>query len=126
MGREIITISDDGVIAIPENPGRVRMTVGEIAALLGIYYQTVKRHIRAIERAGIADGDYSMTCISKGMTAYPMYYGLEMLAALAFRIHSWQADKFRQWLIERATHTTAKHQLPITMLFPVRENASLN
>ncbi len=74
MKREIITITDEWVIVAPQNPHRVRMTIGEIAALLGVYYPTAKRHIRAIEKAGIADGDYRMTCIVESMTAYSMYY----------------------------------------------------
>jgi DNA-binding transcriptional ArsR family regulator len=67
MDRKKITISDEGIIAVPNSPDRVRMTVCEITALLGIYYPTAKRHIRAIEKSGIADGDYSMTCIAEGM-----------------------------------------------------------
>ncbi len=96
MKRSIITITDDGTIVAPKNPRRIRMTIGEIAALLGAYYQTAKRHIRAIEKSGIADGDYRMTCIAEGTTAHPMYYGIEMVAAVAFRVKSWQADTFRR------------------------------
>ncbi len=119
MKRKIITITDEGAIVAPAHPHRVRMTVGEIANLLGIYYPTAKRHIRAIEKAGIADGDYSMTCVSEGTTARPMYYGLEMITAVAFRVRSWQADKFRRWLMERATHPVSP---PISVIVPVREN----
>ena len=123
MKRSIITITDEGAIVAPIYPNRVRMAVGEIAALLGIYYPTAKRHIRAIEKAGIADGDFRMTCIAEAMTAYPMYYGLEMIAAVAFRVKSWQADTFRRWLMERATQPTSP---PIYVLVPVRETAIPN
>jgi hypothetical protein len=81
------------------------MTIIEIAELLGIFYPTAKRHIRAIEKSGIADGDYKMTCVVGGMTVYPEYYGLEMIAVVAFRVSSWQANIFRRWMIERATVT---------------------
>ncbi len=95
------------------------MTIGEIAALLGVFYQTAMRHIRAIEKAGIADGDYSMTCIADGHSVHPEYYGLEMVAAVAFRVRSWQADTFRRWLMERATQP--QHP-PVSVIVPARDN----
>ncbi len=66
MERKKITITDEGTIIAPQNPNRVRMSIGEIASLLGICYPTAKRHIRAIEKSGIADGDYSMCCVADG------------------------------------------------------------
>ena len=126
MKRSIITITDDGAVIAPQNPNRVRMTIGEIAALLGVSYQTAKRHIRAIEKSGIADGDYSMTCIAEGTTARPMYYGLEMITAVAFRVRSWQADTFRRWLMERMTRPTHATAPPIAVIWPVKERAIPN
>ena len=121
MKRSIITITDEGAIAAPVHLHRVRMSVGEIAALLGVYYPTAKRHIRAIERAGIADGDYSMCCVVGGGTVQPEYYGLEMVAAVAFRVRSWQADTFRKWLMEQITQPVYRTAPPIAMIFPVKE-----
>jgi hypothetical protein len=115
MKQEIITISDDGVITAPANPDRVRMTIIEIAELLGIFYPTAKRHVRAIETAGIADGDYKMTCIASGLGVHPEYYGLEMIAAVAYRVKSWQADTFRRWLIERVAQPSPHSRQPITL-----------
>ncbi len=123
MKRSIITITDEGAIVAPIYPNRVRMTIGEVAALLGLYYPTAKRHIRAIEKAGIADGDYSMTCVSEGTTVHPMFYGLAMIVAVAFRVRSWQADRFRRWLMERATQP--QHP-PISVIVPVGETAIPN
>jgi hypothetical protein len=102
------------------------MTIIEIAELLGIYYPTAKRHIRAIEKSGIAAGDYKMTCTVGNMTVHSQFYGLEMIVALAFRIDTRNADIFRQWLIERAMQPTPKYQPPITVLFQAREQALPN
>jgi hypothetical protein len=66
LTREIITITGEGTIVVPDNLNRVWMTIVEIANLLEIFYPTAKRHIRAIEKLGIADGDYKMTCIVDG------------------------------------------------------------
>ena len=75
MKRDIITI-ENGVVTVP---GNVRMSICEIADLFEAFYQTVKRNIRAIEKTGIAGGDYSMSCTVEGQKAYPEYYGLEMI-----------------------------------------------
>jgi hypothetical protein len=124
MNREIITITDKGTIIIPDNPNRVRMTITEIANLLGIYYPTAKRHIRAIDKSGIAEGNYKMTCIVDINGVHPEYYGIEMITAVAFRVKSWQADTFRRWLIERATRPEQKSRpLPsISVFVPITEH----
>ena len=119
MKRNIITITDGGAIAVPKNPRETRMTICEIADLLGIYYQTAKRHIRSIEKAGIADGDYRMTCIAGGAGVHPEYYGLDMITAVAFRVGSWQAARFRQWIMKRAAQS---RQPPISVIVPARDN----
>ncbi len=97
--RGIITITDNGMVTVPNN---VRMHIGEIADLFGIYFRTAKRHIRAIEKAGIAEGDYTMSCIADGLKVYPEYYGLEVIIALVFRIQSRNAEIFREWLCNKA------------------------
>jgi hypothetical protein len=123
MERKIIRISDDGLMTVPNNPERVRMTICEIAALLGIFTPTAKRHIRAIEKSGIADGDYSMTCFCDGHGVHPEYYGLEMIVAVAFRISTWQANIFRRWLLGRAMRQHSQSRLPITVFVPAKGGA---
>ena len=118
MKRSIIAITDERIILAPSDLGAVRMSVGEIAALLGVYYPTAKRHIWAIEKVGIADGDYWMTCIADGHGVHPEFYGLEMVVAVAFRVQSWQADTFRRWLMERVTQP--QHP-PISVIVPMGE-----
>lgn len=108
--REIITMTDNGIVTVS---GHVRMSVSEIADLFGIYYRTAKRHIRAIEKAGIAEGDYTMSCIADGLKVYPDYYGLEMIIALSFRIQSKNTTLFRECLMERVSvnHLCQKNNL---------------
>jgi predicted transcriptional regulator len=97
--RNTVTISDSRVVSVPNE---VRMTISEIADLFGIYYQTAKKLVRAIEKSGVADGDNSMSCTVEGMKIYPDYYGLEMIIAVAFRIQSHEAEIFRNWLVRKA------------------------
>jgi hypothetical protein len=119
MNREIITITDEGTIVVPDNPNRVRMTITEIANLLGIFSPTAKRHIRTIEKSGVAEGDYKMTCIVDGNGVHPEYYGLEMIVTVAFRVKSWQAVTFRRWLMERLGQPTSKLRQPISVFVPM-------
>jgi hypothetical protein len=97
--REVITMTDNGMVTIPNN---VRMHIGEIAGLFGIYCGTAKKHIRTIEKSGIVEGDYAMGCTTDGRKVYPDYYGLDMIIALAFRIQSKNATLFREWLCGKA------------------------
>ncbi|WP_255493285.1 hypothetical protein [Dysgonomonas sp. HDW5B] len=103
--RQVITMTDNGIVTIPN---KVRMSIGEIADLFGIYYREAKRHIRAIEKSGIVWGDDSMGCIVEGRNIYSEYYGLEMIMALAFRIQSKNAEVFREWLCKKA----ARKEIP--------------
>ncbi len=99
MKKKII-ITENGIVSVPAST-EIRMTIGEIADLFGIYYQTAKKHIRAIEKSGVAGGDEKMSCTVEGMRIYPDYYGLEMIIALAFRVQTHNAKIFRNWLIRK-------------------------
>ncbi len=96
--RGIIAITDNGIVTVPNNE---RMSIGEIADLFGIYYKEAKRYIRAIEKSGIAEGDYTMSCIADGLKVYPDYYGLDMVIVLAFKVQSIKAEVFRGWLLKQ-------------------------
>ena len=110
MKRKKITISSSGSVIVPDE---VRMSIGEIAELFGIFYRTAKRNIRTIEKLGITSGDSSMSCIVEGQKVYPEYYGLEMVIAVAFRVQSTNAKIVRKWFIEKV----AKMDLPQAIPF---------
>lgn len=116
--REVIIMTDNGTVIVP---GETKMSIAEIADLFGIYYRTAKRHIRTIEKSGIAGGDYTMICTADGQKIYPEYYGLEMIIALAFRIQSKKAQIFRGWLCNKAT----RKEIPKMQVVPV-QNYMLN
>lgn len=96
--RNVITISDNGTVSVPNN---LKMNITEIADLFGIYYQSAKKHIRTIEKSGIATGKCSISSSVEGMNIYPEYYGLEMILVLIFRIRSYHADILRKWIMEK-------------------------
>ncbi|WP_242034348.1 hypothetical protein [Dysgonomonas sp. BGC7] len=50
---------------------------------------------------GVVNGDYVGSCVCEGSKIYPEYYGLEMVIAVAFRVHSANAEVFRGWLLKQ-------------------------
>jgi hypothetical protein len=94
------------------------MNIAEIADLFDIYYRTAKREIRAIEKAGVAGGDYSLSCTVEGSKIYADYYGLEMVIAVAFRVQSEKAEVFRRWIYRRAVRT----EIPKILMLPIQDS----
>ena len=92
--REPISIENGRVeIHAPEN--RVWLTRHQIADLFGVFVPAVGSNIRSILKSGIVE-----------------LYSLEMIAALAFRLKSGNAEAFRRWLVRRATTIAVVWQLP--------------
>lgn len=116
-----ITIGDNGRISVPDY---VQMQPFEIAALLGVYVQTVNARIKTVLKSGVVKTDYPCPMSVSGNTVTPDFYGLEMITALAFRISSPKADVFREWVIRLIT--TGYNPLPATLLLQLSGNVSLN
>jgi hypothetical protein len=99
----------------------------EIAALFGVYVQSVEAHIRAILKSGVAGADASGPATVAGNTIIPDFFGLEIITAIAFRIRSPQAERFRQWVIRRIT---ADYSPPVplipALLIPLPGGVSVN
>lgn len=91
-----ITIADNGRFIVPFN---VSMKPFEIAQLFGVYVQTIRANVKVILKSGIIRADTSTDAAMPGSSIMPEVYGLEMITALAFRIHSPNADKFRSWIM---------------------------
>ena len=100
MKREIITISENGSVSVPD---QVMMQDFEIAWLFGVSIPAVRANIRSILKTGIATGDYTNGATLVGNNILPDCYGLDMIMALAFRIHSPQAEIFRRWILGKVT-----------------------
>ncbi len=102
MKRELITISDSGVVTIPSS---VCMTIYDIAHLFGLMYPTVKGKIKTLLKSR-----YISDCsggIVSGRSLIPEYFGLEVVIAIAFQVDSYEADIFRKWVLKRLTQADA-------------------
>ncbi len=98
MKRGIIKVSESGIVSLDTD---IRMTPYEIADLLGVYLQTVNANIKSILKSGVVKTAFDKGAIQSGSILTADYYGLDMIIALAYRIHSPKAAVFRNWLMTR-------------------------
>lgn len=120
MKRKIITISENGVITIPSaTTSPILMRDFEIAELFGIYAQTIKAAIKAVLKSGAVAPDYTQGGVVIGKSLLPDYFGLDMITAIAFRIHSSRAQAFRELVLSRLNTDTVSKQTSVPLFIQV-------
>ena len=98
--REPISIENGRVeIHTPEN--RVWLTRHQIADLFGVFVPAVGSNIRSILKSGILREERVYRRERNRDGGIVELYSLEMIAALAFRLKSGNAEAFRRWLVRR-------------------------
>ena len=100
------------------------MTASEIASLFDVYVREVYNDAKAIMKSEVIHVDVSVPLIVVGNSVIPDVYGLEMIIALAFRIHSHKAEVFRKWLIRKMISNTSGQQILMNILW--NDKALLN
>ncbi len=115
-GRVVITPAAgmDGSSAV--GVGTVWMTKHQIANLFGCFVAKVVSNIAAVLKSGVLDGSRVCRFHRYKDGSGIELYGLEMVAALAFRIDTRNAERFRHWLMERAMQPVPKLQSPVSVL----------
>jgi hypothetical protein len=99
------------------------MTACEIAALFEVYVRTINDQTKGILKSGIVKADASCIATVAGNTLIPDVYGLDMITALAFRLHSPKAKMFREWVIRRITTNLNP---PPTLFIPLSKQVLAN
>ncbi|MFR9547179.1 MAG: hypothetical protein SNJ29_16625 [Rikenellaceae bacterium] len=104
MKRDIITISEGGVVTIPS--GEIRMSVNEIALLFEVMLPTVRGKIKTL-----MNGRANVDCdrdggVVMGSRVIPEYYGLEVVVAVAFQLDGYKAEVFRNYILRRSSQHT--------------------
>lgn len=107
MQRGILKISESGIVSLDTE---IRMTPYEIADMFGVYLQTVNANIKAILKSGVIKTAFDKGAVQSGSILIADYYGLDMIIALAYRIHSLKAAVFRNWLMIRLSSPTKSVQ----------------
>lgn len=98
MERTIITISESGNVNIPD--GDVWMSFSELVVLFDVTAPTLKTAIRAIHKSGVI-AEHTQYCEVIPHTYWATLYNMDMIVALAFRIHSYGAEKIRAEVLKR-------------------------
>ena len=98
MERAIITISESGRVNIPS--GNVWMSFAELVVLFDVTAPTLKAAIRAIHKSGVI-AEHTQHCEVMPYTYWATLYNMDMIVALAFRIHSYSAEKIRGEVLKR-------------------------
>ena len=99
MEREIITISENGVVAMPTAP--VWMTMQEMADLFMVFYYDIRKAMRAIYKGHELLEEKTKRYIRQDNRIRYEVYSLEMVIALAFRLRSKECMAFRKFIMER-------------------------
>ena len=99
MKREEITVP--GLIKLIESGEKEKICLRswQLAQLFGVYESAVTANIKAIIRAGLIIPFTGCEVRQAGNILLPEVCNLEMIIALAFRLHSPDAVKFRKWII---------------------------
>ena len=104
MKYRVIDLNDLGAVL---RPG-VWLSRCQLADLFGVYYGTITANIKAIIRSGAVNPSYEGTLIQVGNTVLPERYDMEMVIALAFRLHSPAAERVRQYVVQRIVAGTGR------------------
>ena len=98
MERAIITISENGKVNIPS--GNVWMSEMELVELFGVISPTLRAAIIAIYKSGTLCPVSTQRCDLATPASWATFYNLEVIVALAFRLNTYEADLFRQKVLE--------------------------
>ena len=98
MERAIITISESGYVNIPDD--NIWMSFSELVVLFDVAAPTLKTAIRAIHKSGVI-AEHLQHCEVIPYTHWATLYNMDIIAALAFRINSYGAEKIRGELLKR-------------------------
>ena len=98
MEREIITISENGRVNIPDS--NVWMSEMELVELFGVLAPTLRAAIKAIYKSEMLCPAATQRCDTITPASWATFYNIEMVVALAFRLNTYEASRIRQKVLE--------------------------
>lgn len=101
MERNVITMDGQGNIALPTDTGSIAMTEWELYELFGVVAPTIRAGIKALCKSGVLREHEIKLTIKLSDKRSMEVYNLEAIIALAFRINSFGAERFRRAILER-------------------------
>lgn len=112
MDRGIITISETGTVTMPTVS--VWMMQFEIADLFGVFSCDIRKTIHFIYKNKELNESDTMKYVRQSDGISYDVYNLEIIVAIAFRIHSKESISFRRFVINEISST--KRGTPVTLL----------
>ena len=94
MSRDIITISENGTVHIPD--GGIWMSEPELVGLFRVVAPTLRAAVRAVYRSGVCHIGCDRAMFVRTHGGRDECYSLRMVTALAFRINTPQAGIVRE------------------------------
>lgn len=111
MEREIITISENGVVAMPTAP--VWMTMQEMADLFMVFCYDIRKAVRTIYKSHELLEEETKRYIRQDDGTRYEVYSLEMVIAIAFQLRSRECMAFRKFIMKRLCY----REKPFHLLF---------
>ena len=109
MERGIITISENGAVAMPTAP--VWMTMQEMSDAFNVFVCDIRRAIRAIyKNKELLESD-TMRYVRQGNGISYDVYSLEMVIAVAFRLRTKECMVFRKFVMGKLYAASRKEPL---------------
>ncbi len=101
MKREVIMIDGCGDIIMPTDIAHVWMSEPELVELFGVITPTLRAAVRAVYKSGILK-EYEVQKYARLENGYYAdVFGFPIVAALAFRINTSDAEQVRNAIFER-------------------------
>jgi hypothetical protein len=109
------------------------MTKNEMARLLNCFVQKIDANLRSLFKSRLLfeqDCSYCNRYMDKGIEKHTMYYNMETLIFISYRVNSFQAKIFRQFLNSALREHLQKNKTAKTKVFwaylPMQNNYWLN
>jgi len=109
MKRKIITI-ENGVVSIPKF-AEIWMSEYEIAKMFECFVAKVSCNVRSILKTSVLDERTVCRTYYYGNGGSVEQYNLEMITALSFRVKTYNAEVFRNWLMRKAVESVPNMQI---------------
>lgn len=107
-----IIIHDNGDVTIRHSKDGIWLSKYHIADLFGVMTPAITSNIRSILHQSILYEQEVCQCYTTSDGKQICLYNLDMITALSFRLRSEKADKFRRWIMARATMPVVVWDIP--------------
>lgn len=126
MKRKIITIDEYGRLNMPTDTGNIWMSEPELVELFCVSAPTIRAQMKAIYKDGTLQEYIVKQSLRQENGNGLEEYSLEMVVALAFRIHSHSAAKLREYIFRTLGTVSKPTAINILLTCPCKTDGHSN